>query len=70
MSEREITESAVAALGRALGLGLADEDLANLAEGLKTHWQEMASLDSLDLYGPEGAEPAIVFRPHLPAQPR
>ena len=70
MPEREITESTVSALGRALGLGLADEDLANLAEGLRTHWQEIASLDSLDLYGPEGVEPAIVFRPRPPAQPR
>ena len=67
MPERETTESAVAALGRALGLSLDDEDLANLAEGMRATQQAMASLDSLDL---NGVEPAIVFQPRPPAQPR
>jgi hypothetical protein len=66
MAELDITESTVAALGRALGLGLGDGDLANLAEGLRATSQEVASLDSLDL---QSVEPAIVFRPHPPAHP-
>lgn len=73
MPEREITENAVAALGRALGMSLSGEDLANVAEGLRANWRDMASLDSLGLYGLEGVkgvEPAIVFRPSPPAQPR
>ena len=63
MPEREITESAVAALGRALGLNLSDEDLANLAAGMRAARQQMATLDSLDLHG---VEPATVFQPRPP----
>ena len=67
MPEREITESAVAALGRALGLNLSAEDLASLAAGLRATRREMASLDSLDLHG---VEPAIGFQARPSAHPR
>ena len=67
MPEPAITESAVAALARAVGLSLSVEDLATLAEGLRATRREMASLDSLELHG---VEPAIVFRPRPTTQPR
>ena len=67
LPDQEITESAVAALGRAMDLKLSTEDLASLAAGLQATRQEMASLDSFDLYG---VEPAIRFQPHPPADPR
>ena len=67
LPEQEITESAVAALGRALELKLSTEDLASLAAGLHATRREMASLDSFDL---DGVEPAIRFQPRPPADPR
>jgi hypothetical protein len=67
MPEEEITESAVAALGQALGLSLPAEDLATLAERLQATRREMASLDSLGL---DNVEPATGFWPHPPSNPR
>ncbi len=67
MPEQTITESGVAALGRALGLGLTADEVVDLTERLLNAQREMASLDSLDL---TDVEPAVGFRPHPPARPR
>ena len=67
MPEREISESGVAARGRALGLGLTPDEAVDLTERLRYAQREMASLDSLDL---TGVEPAVGFLPYRPARPR
>jgi len=67
MPEREITESGVEALGRALGLGLTSDEVVDLTQRLLNAQREMASLDGLEF---TDVEPAVGFRPYPPARPR